>query len=314
VPGWKPEYAWEGFRPINQLPSIRNPKQGYIATANHNILPADYPHDLGFDWSAPYRFQRIDQTLAGGGPYTVEDFKRLQHDEFSLPAAALVAMLKATPSAEPTQARTLLEQWDFDVDKDSAAAALFEVWMQKLPAEYVGSQAPPSEQQLIVRNLQTPTLLAGLQSIPESQRALVLEESLKDAWAETKSLLGDDPGKWRWGALHQITFKHPLANTAARRAAFNLGPVERGGDSMTPNATGGPGFSQASGASYRHILDFSDWDRSVFTSTPGQSGQPGSPYYDNLLEMWAGHEYAPLVYSREAVEANTAHRLTLRPQ
>jgi penicillin amidase len=113
--------------------------------------------------------------------------------------------------------------------------------------------------------------------------------------------------------LHTISFEHPLANSAARREVFNRGPVGRGGDGYTPNATGGSGFSQGSGASYRHILDLEDWDRSVFTSTPGQSGQPGSPHYDDLLQLWANHEYAPLVFSREAVEQNTSQKLILSP-
>ena len=95
---------------------------------------------------------------------------------------------------------------------------------------------------------------------------------------------------------------------------LDLGSVSRGGDGFTPNATRGPGYSQSSGASYRHILDLADWDRSVFTSTPGQSGQPGSPHYDDLLPMWAEGRYAPLVYSRSAVEENTAHRLMLEPE
>jgi penicillin amidase len=314
APGWKPEYAWEGFRPVADLPRIHNPEQGYVVTANHNILPAGYPHDLAFDWAAPYRFERLDFVLSEGGKFSVDDFKRLQHDEVSMPARELAGLLAETPESEPAAARTLLTEWDSTMDKDSAAAALFEVWLQKLPAEYVGSQAPPAEQELITRNLQTPTLIAGLRGLPESQRALVLHESLKDAWEETRGLLGDDPGKWRWGSLHHITFEHPLANSEGRREAFNLGPVERGGDSMTPNATGGPGFTQATGASYRHILDVSDWDRSVFTSTPGQSGQPGSPHYADLLPLWSRREYAPLVYSRQAVEANLGHKLTLRPK
>ncbi|MCB1019739.1 MAG: penicillin acylase family protein [Acidobacteria bacterium] len=312
-PGWKPEYGWNGFRAIAELPRLHNPAQGYIATANHNILPKDYPHDLGFDWSAPYRFQRIDEALGHGGPFGISDFERLQHDEGSIPARQIVDMLRAANVNKPPEAVALLSDWDFVVDKDSAAAALFEVWLPRLHNEYVASQAPPSEQALIAANLQTPTLIAGLGELVDSQRALVLGESLKDAWAETSGLLGDDPGKWRWGALHHILFEHPLANTEARREAFNLGPVERGGDSMTPNATGGPKFSQATGASYRHILDFADWDRSVFTSTPGQSGQPGSPHYGDLLPKWANHEYSPLVYSRKAVEDATEHRLTLKP-
>jgi penicillin amidase len=57
-----------------------------------------------------------------------------------------------------------------------------------------------------------------------------------------------------------------------------------------------------------------NWDRSVFTSTPGQSGQPGSPHYGDLLPLWENHEYAPLVFSREAVEQNTKHKLVLEPR
>jgi penicillin amidase len=86
------------------------------------------------------------------------------------------------------------------------------------------------------------------------------------------------------------------------------------GDGLTPKATSEPNFRQSSGASYRHILDFADWDRSVFTSTPGQSGQPGSRHYDDLLPMWAEGKYSPLVYSRKAVEKHTANRLLLEPK
>jgi penicillin amidase len=97
-------------------------------------------------------------------------------------------------------------------------------------------------------------------------------------------------------------------------AAFNVGPIPRGGDAFTVNATGGSGLRQTSGASYRHILDFSDWDSSVFTSTPGQSGQPESPYYRDLAKMWGAGQYAPLLYTREAIEKNLGHRLQLNPR
>ena len=96
-------------------------------------------------------------------------------------------------------------------------------------------------------------------------------------------------------------------------AAFDLGDVPRGGDANTVNATAGEGYEQRWGASYRQILDLADWDRSVATSVPGQSGQPGSPYYDDLLPLWAEGKYFPLIYSRARIERETAHRLVLRP-
>jgi penicillin amidase len=85
---------------------------------------------------------------------------------------------------------------------------------------------------------------------------------------------------------------------------FDLPTVER---------SGGFGAVAATGVSLRQIFDLSDWDRSIFSITPGQSGQPESPYYGNLVPLWAKGEYSPLVYTRKAVEANAAHRLKLRP-
>ncbi len=313
APGWKPEYRWDGFRGVDDLPRIHNPAQGYVATANHKILPDGYPHDLGFDWSDSYRFRRVDEVLRAGRDFTVEDFQRLQHDETSLPAREIVALLRELPEGGPADARALLNDWDFVLDSDAAAAALFEIWLPRLLAKYVHSQVPPAAQQLVADNLTVTTMLRGLAGISEAERRFVMLESLEEAAAAAKQRLGADLAAWRWGDLHTISFRHPLANTAARAAVFNRGPIERGGDAYTPNATPGSDFKQSNGASYRHVLDLADWDRSTFTSTPGQSGQPGSPFYDNLAPKWGAGEYAPLVFTREAVEANTAHRLELQP-
>ena len=75
----------------------------------------------------------------------------------------------------------------------------------------------------------------------------------------------------------------------------------------------GPGFDALHGASFREILDLADWDRSVAVNVPGQSGQPGSPHYSDLLPLWAEGKYFPLLYSRGKVEAESAERLVLTP-
>jgi penicillin amidase len=67
------------------------------------------------------------------------------------------------------------------------------------------------------------------------------------------------------------------------------------------------------GASYRQVFDLADWDRGLATSTPGQSGQLGSPHYGDLLPLWAEGKYFPLAYSREKVEEVAEHQLRLRP-
>ena len=60
------------------------------------------------------------------------------------------------------------------------------------------------------------------------------------------------------------------------------------------------------------MFDVADWDRSIVTNTPGQSGQLGSPFYDNLLKLWTDDVYFPLVYSRARVDEEAAHRLRLK--
>jgi len=103
----------------------------------------------------------------------------------------------------------------------------------------------------------------------------------------------------RWGQRHTRAFRHPLLR------AFDLGPVER---------SGGAGTIEADGATYREILDVANWDRSLAINVPGQSGQPASPYYDNLLKPWAENEYFPLAFGDKAVAAAAAHTLTLKPR
>lgn len=313
VPGHTGQYKWRSFLDVEDLPQLFNPASGYIATANHQIIPDGYTRELGFDWSAPYRFERINEVLAEGGQFSLEDFKALQLDETSLPARQLVALLRESSDGS-SKAVAAFDGWDFVLGVESNQAALFEAWMKRLPIKYIDAYAPPSSRGLISRYLQLPTLIDGLRAIPAEQRHRIMSESLDEAFAELTSTLGADFADWRWGDLHKISFRHPLSNSPERRAELDLGSIRRGGDGFTPNATRGPGYSQSSGASYRHILDLADWDRSVFTSTPGQSGQPGSPHYGDLLPMWAEGRYAPLVFSRSAVEENTAHRLLLEPE
>src|SRR5712692_1943175 len=111
MPGERGAYEWSGFLPTSELPHVFNPPQHYIATANHNILPPRYPHQLGYEWAAPFRFRRVDQVLKSGKKFTIEDFEKLQHDATSLEAQELVGLLKSAPSGGGS-ARKMLESWD----------------------------------------------------------------------------------------------------------------------------------------------------------------------------------------------------------
>ena len=313
VPGASGEYEWDGFLPVSELPQSFNPARHYIATANHNILPQGYTKQLGYEWANPIRYQRIDEVLRRPGVrYTVADFERLQHDEMSLPARQLIEVLKATRIEDPELQPylRLLREWDGQLGRDSGAAALFEIWLTRLPEAVFRRRVSAEQWSQIASRLPIERVIAELKG---GQETAAIAQSLTAAVTEARRRLGDDVSLWRWGRLHRAPFNHPLATDEARRELLNLPDIERGGDGNTVNNTSGANFQQTHGASFREILDVSDWDRSVGTNAPGQSGQPGSRHYDDLLRLWAKGQYFPLLYSRQRVEAGAKQRLVLQP-
>jgi penicillin amidase len=325
VPGAKDAYEWQGFLPLQDLPQVRNPAAHYVATANHNILPAHYGPEISYEWAPSYRFWRVQERLEGKKKFTLEDFQRLQHDNVSLPGRALVRLIKAMNVQDPELRpyAELLAGWDGVLSADSRAGALYGVWLRELLDGFFRPHVPERLLEFVASRGGVPVMLAALEkpdaawfgANPTEGRDRLLRTTFRRAVGKLKELLPGDDKAWSWGRLHGTTFRHPLAGLdPAYAKAFDLGPIPRSGDAHTPNAaTHNPKFEHVSGATYRHVFDLADWDRGVATSAPGQSGQPGSPHYDDLLPLWQKGEYFPLAFSRTKVEGVTRHRLKLTP-
>jgi penicillin amidase len=278
VPGTG-KYEWDGFR--SDLPRLVNPPQGYIATANNNVNVTGYPpvmfkslNNVQFE-----RIRRVEQvlnSLLATKKLTIDDSKQLQHDYHTLRGAFEQDLFRgwAARAIDVEKARTLIAGWDAMLHKESAAAALYLTWRAAVDPKALEYQRPRAER--------LPLVEAGL--------VKAIEQLTKDQ--------GADWTTWRYGRMHMRDFPHPFV------PAFDLPAIER---------SGGSGAVAADGASYREILDVADWDRSLVTNVPGQSGQPESSFYGNLLPLWDKGEYFPLAYSRARVDRETAHKLTLRP-
>lgn len=301
VPGDSGEFEWSGYLAAADMPVSFNPASHFIATANHNILPKGYTKQLSYEWAAPYRARRIEQMLGEKKKYSIEDFERMQQDVLSLPAQRFQAVLKRWQPSTRGRAREIVDQllaWDARVTVSSPQATVFEVWIARLPLFVFGSR--------FGQRTSLETLLAELETKDKSK---ALAGSLTETLKDLDNALGPRMANWTWGGIHTILFRHPL-----NVSAWNRGPLARPGDAQTVNATGGSRFRQSNGASYRQILDVADWDRSVMTNTPGESGDPSSPHYSDLLDDWAAGRYHPLPFTRKAVEAATVERLTLSPR
>ena len=147
-------------------------------------------------------------------------------------------------------------------------------------------------------------------------RNQLLLACLEESVAELKSRLGEDPSGWQYGQekMHHSLIKHPLSNAVNEtlRKRLDHGPLPRSGYSATPGVTSNSN-NQTTGASFRMVADLADWDRVMFTNTPGQSGDPRSPYYGNLFASWAEDRFFPVYFSRPQVEIHAAEKRVLRP-
>lgn len=324
VPGWNGQYEWQGYLPVMELPQSFNPERHWLATANHNILPKGYAHEIAYEWAPPHRFLRVQERLSEKKQFTLRDFESIQQDSVSLPGRALNKLVIEQMWSKLASALARWAAWDGNLSKDSPTAAWYALWLQEMNRRFY--ELPKLDKQTtealrslngisyMLEQLEHATPLWFPTPSTESRDSFALS-TLQIAFERGHKLLGANEDKWRWGKLHTVTFHHPLDTLGPDYAkAFNLGPVERPGDGNTPNNTRhDDNFQQIHGASYRHVFDLADWDQGRATSTPGQSGQPGSPHYGDLLPLWAEGQYFPLAYSRRKVEEVAAYRLTLTP-
>lgn len=320
-------YEWAGFLPTEQLPHSFNPAADFIATANHKMIPTNYPYRVGYEWAPGFRFRRISSVLeaakSSGHKLTVADMEKLQNDVLSTPALELIRVLRSAAANSSDPDVKLLLGWDGVVSRKSAAAALYEIWLQNVTAA-VSHRVVPKELWGLMRGWPVIKVLDAVahptQDVfgpePEKSRNKLLLDALKSAHEKLIALEGSDPGKWAWDRIHVVEFRHALDQAPGAKNLFDLGPIARPGDDYTVNATGfyAGGYKQVAGASYREIMDLSDWDNSVAVNVPGQSGQPGSSHYSDLLPLWSEGRYFPLSYSRASIQKYATDKLVLEPK
>jgi penicillin amidase len=251
---------------------------------------------------------------------------RLQQDELALPARSLVPMLRSVNPVEikAKQARDRVLGWDFVLDRDSVPAAIYVAW-EKALRRAVWERLVPREARAVfpVSALSTERLIqwltapdGGFGDDPLAGRKALLLAALDQAVFDLERRLGPDTNRWIYGQelFKHALLRHPLSGAVvpAIQARLDVGPLPRGGYAHTVNNTS-DSDNQVSGASFRLIADVGDWDRSVGTNTPGQSGDPDSPHYRDLFEPWARGEYFPVFYSRPKVESVTESKTLLLP-
>lgn len=334
VPGWTGEYSWKGVIPFDELPSVYNPPEGYIVTANNAVIdPERYPNLLTKDWSYGYRSQRIADRLKDElkkGKVDASTMGEIQKDSRNGFAPVLVPrLLDLEVAGGAADARELLSGWDYSQDAGSGPAMYFNAVWRHLLVETFNDDLPEGARPTGGdRWFEVVRLLLGTPDDPfwddsrtkgVETRDDMLRRAMALAYDELRDRLGPDVKSWRWGDLHTLTITNQTFGTsgiAPIEWLFNRGPFSVGGSKDAVDAAGWDvqkDYSVQWLPSMRMVVDLSDLDRSQWINLTGASGHAFHDNYADQAPLWADGRTVPMPFHEDAVKQAATHTLTLSP-
>ena len=337
LPGTTDEYDWKGMIPFEELPYEFNPGRGYVSSANNRTVDASYPYHIGTWFDVPYRIQRIRKMLDSRDTFTIASFQEMQNDQRSVYSELMLSQLLPVLNKvedltkKELEAKALLETWDFNLQDTSTAATISEFWAAQLKEDLYEDELG---RELFERFMDTSFVrrnaFFSFLSILDSHwidnvntdETETLVDIVAGSYRKTIDRLQAEYGKditdWKWGKIHRITLKHPMAEVEALDKIFKLnrGPYAVGGSyhTVSPYMYSSKGFDDITlGSSHRSIYDLADWDKCISVIPTGISGIPASDFYCDQTEMYIKGEYHPDPFSEPAVKEITVYKMVFTP-
>jgi penicillin amidase len=322
APGWSGDYDWQGYIPFDELPQATNPASGHFVSANNKIVPDSYPYFISRDWDLPSRAKRIEELLTATPRQSPDASALIQADTLSLMARRLVPLMtKIVPTNEAArEAVDRLQAWDFHMDADKVEPLLFTAWLRQFARAILygrlGNAAAdywdlrPQVMEAVLT--QRPDWCTDPKK-PGETCDTRLAETLDAALDELRRTYGNEMARWQWGRAHIAYFPNAVFERVPLLRDWLRVTIPTPGGYDTVNR--GPSlirddehpYEQHFGAGLRIITDMAAPANSRMMIAAGQSGNPLSPHYDDLLSRWRAFDW--LVPAKSAV----ADTLTLAP-
>lgn len=324
VPGWTGDYEWQGFIPFDELPQGTDPASGHFVSANNQIAPDSYPYFISRDWDQPDRAQRIEQMLAETPRQSPDTSAVIQADTLSLVARRLVPLMtQIVPLNDGArEALDRLKAWDFRMDADKVEPLLFTAWLRAFAhailfarlgdaaADYWDLK-PQVMEAVLTQHWEW---CADPKHPGQETCDTRLSEALDAALDELRRGYGNEMAQWQWGRAHIAEFPNPVFERVPLLRDWLRVAIPTPGAYDTVNR--GPSlirdeahpYDQRFGAGLRIITDLAAPQDARMMIAPGQSGNPLSPHYADLLARWRAFGW--LVPARAAAAAT----LTLAPE
>jgi penicillin amidase len=298
---------WQGWIPADQNPTVKNPPRGFVSSANQEPTDSTYPYYINWQFGPYQRSKRINTRLGAMNKITVDSLRMLQNDNYSITARdVLPALLHYIDSSKldgsQLAALKLLKQWNLRYDATATGAGIFSNWWEKVyqltwKDEFGNTSEElhwPSRDRTLQMLLQQPEAKwwNDVKTPSNETCSDIVNRAFITAIDEMVSKHGQPGPAWQWGLIRPTEIKH-MANLPG----FGSGKFASGGTNGVVNAISG-----GNGPSWRMVVQMGPQVKGYGIFPGGQSGNPGSMFYTDMVQTWKDGRLNELLFLKSAGE------------
>jgi penicillin G amidase len=307
MPGEDSSYQWQGYIPQNENPRVVNPPEGFIQSANQQPTDSTYPYFIPGNYIVS-RGITLHQRLQNLYSATPQDMMALQNDYFNSMAEDFVPLLLTYTDETKLneQGKKYLNEvrsWNFFATPDSRATTIYQAWLDsleklvwedrfsKIMQPTLSAGVRPDEQTLAEALLRD-SAFKYIDNVNTPQVETLYDQVTRALNIATDSLAKEEKENGLIWWKHKKPAIYHLLRTAVLPFAYTDMPV--GGWSNTINA-----IKSTHGPSWRMIVHLTANTEAYGVYPGGQSGNPGSKYYQNFVDTWIKGKYYTLWMMKE---------------
>lgn len=290
--GSEPSNDWQGWIPAAQNPTVKNPPRNFVSSANQSSTDPSYPYYINWEFSPYERGKRINDRLTVMNKANVDSMRNLQMDSYSIAAQNLLPYIlpivdQSKLNATQKEAFNNVEKWSKFFEAKETGASIFDLWMKRLfyniwNDEFTIKNIPmryPARDRSIELIQKEPNSVWFDNINTKNKETLndLVNESFKYTCDSLERKYGSIGKNWQWGNVKGSNVPH-----LAKIPGFGSKKLDIGGGRSTVNA-----LSETNGPSWRMVIELGKMPKGHGVYPGGQSGNPGSPFYDNMVDTWA---------------------------
>ena len=307
--GSNPVNDWHGRIPPEQNPNVKNPSRNFVSSANQSSTDQTYPYYLNWEFSGYERGKRINNRLSIMSNATVDSLRNLQNDNYSIFAEnVLPAFIKAINTeklnASQRESLEIVSKWNMHYNADEIGASIFEIWQKELGFriwrdEFGDANFPmryPSRDRTVQMILHEPDAkwFDNIQTTKKETRDELIQTAFQFSVDSLLRKFGSLSNKWEWGNV-----KHSHVPHLAKITGFGSKFINNGGSKTSVNA-----MAESNGPSWRMVVALGKEVKGYGVFPGGESGNPGSYYYDNMINTWGKGKLNELLFLKTKGETS----------